>query len=436
MSLFASIDASEDRYSQSFVSRSQESARSQGLGTDSSFDENRAPNSEGNLYMTMGSQGYTPRPLSNDRQILGPSSSFSTMPMAPGPGFGHGHRQSQSLGDYGIFNSQNEFAPSPSTSLGRRRRTDSLADWSPPSKVRLRAYAIGAAGECDVPEDSREQLVNASMLPMQQLMIVTLATVLGRQGDGSSSTKLQTYLVSAEFKDNVTIPIRCILLDPKLQSYKIGFLDRLMRHIRLNPAVYHIPQEFRAMITTTLFNSAVSKVATSARSDIKRKMAVGWKAGTSIYDLVKSLAYKASQEMTDAIWGRFAWVQMKLVDYKGSGGKDDGAWDWVDNELVKQREKALAIPLAERAAFASFAFEEALKSHLEICKPKSGKKKSSTRIPQWQLDISRAVAEMESYTVEELAGEEDAEPGDDEDGVEGGLSNDPSSLNTNSDVPS
>jgi hypothetical protein len=105
-------------------------------------------------------------------------------------------------------------------------------------------------------------------------------------------------------------------------------------------------------------------------------MMVGWKAKTSIYDLVKSLAWKSSQEMTDEIWGRLAWVvriiivilplpaadysmqQMKLVDYSSTapankGGKDDGPWDFVDKELADQREKALTIPVAARAAYSS-----------------------------------------------------------------------------------
>lgn len=118
---------------------------------------------------------------------------------------------------------------------------------------------------------------------------------------------------------------------------------------------------------------------------------------------------------------------MKLVDYKTQAGKDDGAWDWVDQQLAKEREKALMVPPEERVAFTSLyvllrtffiigwlasifnVFEEALKSHLQLCKPKKGKNKSSTRIPKWQEDISRAVAEMESYTVEDLAGEETVE---------------------------
>jgi hypothetical protein len=40
-----------------------------------------------------------------------------------------------------------------------------------------------------------------------------------------------------------------------------------------------------------------------------------------------------------------------------------------------------------------------------MCKPKA-KKKSSVRVSKWQEDISRAVAEMDSYTQEDLAEED------------------------------
>ncbi|KAJ6632328.1 hypothetical protein B0H10DRAFT_1976977 [Mycena sp. CBHHK59/15] len=187
-------------------------------------------------------------------------------------------------------------------------------------------------------------------------------------------------------------------MDPKLPSYKMGFLDRLMRHIRLNPGIYRIPQEFRSMITSKLFQTAVSRAATNARSEMKRKMSFAWSSKMTIYDLVKSMAWKSSQEMTDAIWARFAWVQMQLIDYKENG---------------ERRAKALTIEAALRPAFSSYIFEEALKRHLQLCRP-SKKRKSSQQLPKWQQDISRAVAEMEAYTVEQLA-EEEEEPQDEHD---------------------
>ncbi|KAJ7802029.1 hypothetical protein B0H14DRAFT_3782021 [Mycena olivaceomarginata] len=230
-------------------------------------------------------------------------------------------------------------------------------------------------------------------------MIVTLAAVLGQQEDETSEARLSKYLVSSEFKENVISRIRGVLLDPKLPSYKLGFLDRLMRHIRLNPTVYQIPLEFRATITSKAFNSAVSKAAVGGRSEMKRKMIALWSSKANIYDVLKALACKSSQEMTDEIWGRVAWL-MKLVDYSAGGQPEKEFWDKIDEMLAEQREKALTIPLEERAAFTGL--------------PKS-KKKSSHQLPKWQVDISRAVEEMESYTQEELA-EEEVEVDGDRDG--------------------
>ncbi|KAJ7504019.1 hypothetical protein B0H11DRAFT_2222118 [Mycena galericulata] len=103
-------------------------------------------------------------------------------------------------------------------------------------------------------------------------------------------------------------------------------------------------------------------------------------------------------------------VQMKLVDYKEleaqkTANGQEGFWDDIDKQLADRRETALTIPVANRAAFSSFIFEEALKLHLSLCPPRT-KRKSSTRLPKWQENISRAIEEMESYTQEELAEEE------------------------------
>ncbi|KAJ7069019.1 hypothetical protein B0H15DRAFT_807272 [Mycena belliarum] len=347
--------------------------------------------------------------------IEGCSFSFrDTTPTTPAQVTGRDRYQGGSMSDL------SEFTPVNASVLGRRKRTESLHEWSPPTKAHLRTYAAEIAGEFGVAENDREEFVNASMLPTHKLVIVTLAAILGAREDDSSDTKLQGYVGSAEFKDHVVGHIRGVLLDPKLPSYKTGFLDRLMRHIRLNPSVYRIPQEFQSMITTRVFQGAVSKAATGARSEMKRKLIAAWKAKSSIYELVKSLAWKSSQEMTDAIWARFAWVQMKLVDYKAQGGKDEGFWDSIDQELADRRAKALTIPLPDRPAFTSYIFEESLKQHLRLCQRKKKRMKSSTQLPQWQQDISRAVAEMETYTLEQLAEEEVPEEGDGEGGGGGG----------------
>lgn len=58
-------------------------------------------------------------------------------------------------------------------------------------------------------------------------------------------------------------------------------------------------------------------------------------------------------------------------------------------------------------------FEQALKLHLDLCKPKT-KKKSSQRLTSWQVEISKAVEEMDGYTQEDLA--EEPEPGSEPEG--------------------
>ncbi|KAJ6584299.1 hypothetical protein B0H10DRAFT_2442834 [Mycena sp. CBHHK59/15] len=325
-------------------------------------------------------------------QTLG-SFSLSVVPTTPAyPAIGGFRFPGGSTGTSGSDFS--ELVPGSSSVLGRRKRPESMVEWSPPTKARLTAYAGEVAGEFGVPEGDRDEFLSASSLPTHKLLIVTLAAVLGSRQEASSDTKLQGYLESAGFKENVTSQIHGVLLDPKLSSYKTGFLDRLMRHLRLNPGIYRVPQEFRSMITTKLFQAAVSKAATNARSEMKRKMSVAWTGRITIYDLVKSLAWKSSQEMTDAIWARFA-----------ERRKDDGYWDYIDEELAERRTEALTLAPADRPAFSSHIFEEALKAHLLHCRP-SKKRKSSQQLPKWQQDISRAIAEMEAYTLEQLAEEE------------------------------
>lgn len=58
-----------------------------------------------------------------------------------------------------------DFGETPGSSvLGRRKRTESLADWSPPTKARLTLYAGEVAGEYEVPESSHEEFINASIV--------------------------------------------------------------------------------------------------------------------------------------------------------------------------------------------------------------------------------------------------------------------------------
>ncbi|KAJ6626755.1 hypothetical protein B0H10DRAFT_1941751 [Mycena sp. CBHHK59/15] len=239
-------------------------------------------------------------------------------------------------------------------------------------RLRKQVYAKETAVEYEIPDSRREEFVKASMLPTHKLVIVTLAAVLGGQHENMED-RLQVYLASSEFKvghslahighiliqaasavqKNVVTQIRVVLLDPKLSSYKTGLLSRLMCHIRLNPATFRIPQEFRSEITTSAFNTAISNVTMGARSEMKRKMVAAWKTKTPIYDLVKALTWNSSQEMTDAIWARFAWIQITLVDCQITGSPADQFWDYIDLKLSERREEALEVPLANRPAFES-----------------------------------------------------------------------------------
>ncbi|KAJ7476790.1 hypothetical protein FB451DRAFT_1366381 [Mycena latifolia] len=396
MSLFASIPDWDSGWSRNSVPEQPLNA----FEDEENENPSQIPRSSSDMY-----PHQTPRSgegVASQRAILGPSNSgsftYSSPSITPGPALPSSQTQFQG----GFVPEFSDLTPGSASVLGRRKRLESLNEWSPPTKARLRGYAGEVAGEFGVPESNREEFITASMLPTHKLMIVSLAAGLAAREDDSSEVKLKAYLVSGEFKDNVISQIRGVLLDPKLPSYKTGFLDRLMRHIRLNPGVYRIPQEFRAMITTRGFQGA---------------MLAAWNAKACIYDLVKSLAWKSSQEMTDAIWARFAWVQMKLIDYKTGKRKDDEFWDYIDKELSDRRAKTLTLPLQNRAAFSSYIFEEALKNHLQRCKPKK-KKKSRTQLPNWQQEISRTVEEMEGYTLEELAEEEEL-TGEGEEEVDG-----------------
>jgi hypothetical protein len=89
-------------------------------------------------------------------------------------------------------------------------------------------------------------------------------------------------------------------------------------------------------------------------------MASAWGQKKDIYVLLNDLKFKSSQEFTDDIWGRWAFVvsspvlyyasfltsshqQLKLVDFnelvKDDKQQDKNFWDWLDNELARRRER-------------------------------------------------------------------------------------------------
>ncbi|KAJ6623755.1 hypothetical protein B0H10DRAFT_2009376 [Mycena sp. CBHHK59/15] len=120
--------------------------------------------------------------------------------------------------------------------------------------------------------------------------------------------------------------------------------------------------------------------------------------------------------MTDDFWGRMAWLQCFLVDYRSKNKNDRKFWDAVDEELTSRREKALEYSEDERAGKSSVLFEEALKAHVATFPLKrGGKLKAGKEIPDWQRTISWAVAEMDKYTLEQLAGESEGDDQQDDD---------------------
>ncbi|KAJ7104552.1 hypothetical protein C8R43DRAFT_1140989 [Mycena crocata] len=314
--------------------------------------------------------------------------------------------------------------------LGRRGRSPGpggteldQGEWSRHTKVLLREYASERAVEYGVPEARREDFIEACSLSTHKLLIVMLAAVLGGHED-SVDDKLKQFLLSSDFKEHVVGQIRSVLLDPGLSSYKSGFLERLLvshcvhiitgaltvfhRHIRLNPGTYRIPPHLRSSITSRVFVSTIGAEATTARSEIKRKLLDGHTKKLDLVFLGKVLAWNNTQEMTDTFWGRMAWLseQFYLMAYPEGNKNQRGFWDAVDIELAQRREDALEFPEDQRAALSSVIFEESLKTHIKEFPPKKGKPRAGKQLPEWQKTIARAVEEMEMYPQEELAGEE------------------------------
>jgi hypothetical protein len=90
------------------------------------------------------------------------------------------------------------------------------------------------------------------------------------------------------------------------------------------------------------------------------QMAAAWGQKKDIYRLLNDLKFKTSQEFTDDIWGRWAFVvsplvlpyasfltlshqQLKLVDFgelvKEDKQQEKNFWDWLDNELAGRRDR-------------------------------------------------------------------------------------------------
>ncbi|KAJ6613215.1 hypothetical protein B0H10DRAFT_1951620 [Mycena sp. CBHHK59/15] len=419
------------------------------------------------------------------------------------------------------------------TVLGRRHSRSpgfdiDVVEWSRPSKMLLSEFAATTAGEYDIAEEQMESVLEASTLPTQKLLIVTLDTVLGAKEE-SSDDRLRVYLLSAEFKEHVVGRLRSVLLDPGLSSFKDGFLLSISgRALRPTPSQRPLAKSRRRSLAAVRFRTAtrtepqvrtgsnlkisrgtwrgfrehqklsqllsvhlqiidlnlaivggvvhrvqlghnlhihlllflrvlhhslttlstegllgclckqalernglplargaklvemwvlgVNQCSLKKYSEVKRKLSEGWNKKSDIAVLRKTLAWNNTQEMTDEFWGRFAWLQYFLVEYREQGKDDRLFWDEVDKYLAERREAELEYPEVERAARISYIFEELLKAQVKQFPRKNrGKLRSGKQMPQWQKAVSRTVEEMDGYTQEELAGEDGGEEEDDND---------------------
>lgn len=157
MSLFSGIDANDHQRSQS-LSQPFSSIYSE----HNPVDENRPPDLEyRGLYQIPG--GFWDLAIgeyiafNHISHIESSRHSFNFLPTTPAQrNPSHSQLTDDGAGDFG---------ETPGSSvLGRRKRTESLADWSPPTKARLTLYAGEVAGEYEVPESSHEEFINASIV--------------------------------------------------------------------------------------------------------------------------------------------------------------------------------------------------------------------------------------------------------------------------------
>ncbi|KZP03199.1 hypothetical protein FIBSPDRAFT_969225 [Athelia psychrophila] len=217
-------------------------------------------------------------------------------------------------------------------------------------------------------------------------------------------------LCSEDFKENICLRLLMLLLDPGVWSYKVGLLERILRHIRINPSDYLIPSDLVSFITTHPFSTAVSKALVAIRAELKRQLADLWKKKKDIFVVVSALGKKTRMEPTDAIWGRWAWVQMKLIDFcelvENKQQDDDKFWDWLDSELAALREQYEAEEPVTRAQSINLFFSATLLIHRRL-RPAVKTVRSGTRrtIPAWQVAISEVVEDMESYEIQDPDGD-------------------------------
>ncbi|KAF7974716.1 hypothetical protein HWV62_11375 [Athelia sp. TMB] len=207
--------------------------------------------------------------------------------------------------------------PQPATLRRPREEPEDAALEEPARKRReMEEFTRDLFAEYEISAAERTKILGYSQLSPRKIMMVSIIrNTQAKEAIKASNGSM--YLASKDFKEN--------------------------RHIRLNPGDYSIPPDLVPFATSAAFESAVSKALTNIRSEIKRQLVALWKNEKDICLVVKALAKKTKAEPTDAIWGRWAWVQMKLVDFselvKSKKQDEEKFWDWLDAELAGVREQ-------------------------------------------------------------------------------------------------
>ncbi|EIW74159.1 hypothetical protein CONPUDRAFT_160409 [Coniophora puteana RWD-64-598 SS2] len=292
--------------------------------------------------------------------------------------------------------------------LRKRTREAELAEpWTPRSKRAHLDYAQTLASDLDLTDEARNEVMVASALSTHNLTLKLYAYLVRDRVMGLAE-RGQAFLKSREYKaiDHIVANLFGYLMDGDVSGYKEGLLPRCLHHIRLHPRRYHIPVDIEDFITTSDFAKAISRTLGSIRSEMKRKLFKTWREKKGVYDVVRMLLGKSSNvQVTEAMWGRVAWLQLNLMDYQElvkNGEKEQKLfWDWTDGLLVEVRnDHSHLIGRAKAKAISSF-FEMTLKEHIRL-RP-TRRRPTLAALPAWQRQLREAIREMENYTDEDVA---------------------------------
>ncbi|KIM53192.1 hypothetical protein SCLCIDRAFT_32111 [Scleroderma citrinum Foug A] len=244
----------------------------------------------------------------------------------------HRHERSRSMAEF----------TSVSSTLGRHNREPlELEEWSTPAKRQLTDFAQEVCADLGVPVAKRDMIVEKSQLPVQKTLVMMMA-MLVRNDAVREELAVRQYVSSKEFKENVWGKLKVMLLDPRISNYKDGLLQRALRHIRLNPRIYKISSDVQQAVSSHLFSAEVSAALVYHRNQIKKKLATNWKNKKDIYAVVNDLVPQG-MEVTDEMWGRIAWIQIHLAEFKGPD-----FWQFIDKELATIRANHEHLGEAER----------------------------------------------------------------------------------------